>query len=71
MVSEYGHGFTLPAATEGCWGEEAHLGLSEQQGEKDYSVTNYLEPWRSSGWLLGLELFWVSIYEQIIRRLEV
>ena len=26
MVSEYGHGFTLPAATEGCLGEEVHLG---------------------------------------------
>lgn len=43
MASEYGRGFTLPGATEGYWGEEVHLGLSEQQGEKDYSVTNYLE----------------------------
>jgi len=54
MMKEYGPGFTLPTSKDGYMGEEVHVGPSQQHGEKDYGVTNYIESCCVCFWTLGL-----------------
>jgi len=54
MTEDYGPAFKLPSNNDGYLGEEKHVGPSQQHGEKDYSVTNYIESCCTCFCTLGL-----------------
>mmetsp|Transcript_6296 Transcript_6296/g.14336 ORF Transcript_6296/g.14336 Transcript_6296/m.14336 type:complete len:743 (+) Transcript_6296:85-2313(+) len=54
LMADYGPGFTLPKESDGYLGEEVHVGPSQQHGEKDFDVTNYIESCCICFWTLGL-----------------